>query len=177
MKRDNLKPGAVARARSLRRAGTPQERILWQTLRRHAAHAKFRRQAPIGPYFVDFISHSAKLIIELDGGHHAFREDYDDERTRVLQREGYRVMRFWNRDVTENLDGVFAAVEAELVKSPSPLVGEGAAKRRMRGDPLSDSSSPSPSPVVGEGGPKTPHPIPLPQGERGIRPKSAISES
>jgi very-short-patch-repair endonuclease len=189
MKRRDLKPGAVAKARNLRRSSTAEERILWQTLRRSAAAAKFRRQVPIGLYFVDFASHSAKLVIELDGGHHAFQQGYDEERTRFLQGEGYRVMRFWNRDVAENLDGVFSAIEAELKKLPSPLVGEGGAKRRMRGDPSSSNPSPSrnsPSPLVGEGGakrrmrgehPKTPHPIPLPQGERGSRPKSAISES
>jgi very-short-patch-repair endonuclease len=161
MKRHGLKPGAVAKARTLRFSSTAEERVLWQTLRRSAAAARFRRQVPVGSYFVDFVSHSAKLVVELDGGHHAFQQDYDEERTRFLQSEGYRVMRFWNRDVAENLDGVFDAIEAALKKSPSPLVGEGGAKRRMRGE----SSS------------TTPHPIPLPQGERGDRSKSAISES
>src|SRR4051794_34374794 len=103
MRRENLKRGAIAQARSLRRAGTHQERTLWQTLRRHAAHAKFRRQAPIGAYFVDFISHGAKLIIELDGAHHAEQQDYDAQRTRFLEAEGYRVLRFWNRDIAKNL--------------------------------------------------------------------------
>ena len=152
MKRHGLKPGATATARRLRRASTLEERSLWQLLRRSAASAKFRRQVPIGAYFVDFASHSAKLIIELDGGHHAFQQDYDDERTRFLQREGYRVMRFWNRDVAENLEGVFTAIEDALVKSPSPLVGEGGPKDRMRGEPSSSSPSPQPSPTRGEGG-------------------------
>ena len=80
MKRDNLKPGAIAQARRLRRASTPQERILWQALRRHADYAKFRRQAPIGPYFVDFISHAAKLIIELDGSTHRTARRFAEDR-------------------------------------------------------------------------------------------------
>ena len=160
MKRPHLMPGAVAKARGLRRSSTAEERTLWQTLRTSAIEAKFRRQAPIGSYFVDFVSRSARLIIELDGGHHAFQQDYDDERTRFLQREGYRVMRFWNRDVAENLDGVFRAIEDALALSPSPLVGEGGAKRRTTGERS-----------------KTTHPVPLPQGGRGSMPKSAISES
>jgi len=146
MRRHELKPGAVAKARSLRRAATPEERILWQILRHHMPAAKFRRQVPMGPYFVDFISHSASLVIELDGSHHAFQSPYDDERTRFLESEGYRVIRFWNRDILHNLDGVFTAIEAELKQSPSPPVGEGAPKDRMRGRP-----SPHPSPTRGEG--------------------------
>jgi very-short-patch-repair endonuclease len=152
MKRHSLKPGVVAKARTLRRSATAEERVLWQTLRRHLADAKFRRQVPIGSYFVDFVSHSAKLIVELDGGHHAFQHSYDEERTRFLQGEGYRVMRFWNRDVGENLDGVFAAIETALKKIPSPLVGEGGPKDRMRGEPSSKNPSPQPSPTRGEGG-------------------------
>jgi very-short-patch-repair endonuclease len=157
MKRDNLKPGAVAHARSLRRPGTPQERILWQTLRRHAAHARFRRQAPIGPYFVDFISHGAKLVVELDGAHHAGQQDYDADRTRFLEAEGYRVLRFWNRDIKQNLDGVFRAIETALAEPTSPLVGEGGPKGRMRGAQRSCAPasgrhpSPQPSPTRGEG--------------------------
>lgn len=159
MNRHDLNPGAISKARSLRRTATPEERVLWQTLRRHLGRAKFRRQVPMGPYVVDFIAHSARLVIELDGSHHAFQSPYDEGRTRFLESEGYRVIRFWNRDVTENLDGVFTAIEAALKQSPSPLVGEGAAQgshesttfvgsrmRRMRGSP-----SPHPSPTGGEG--------------------------
>jgi very-short-patch-repair endonuclease len=153
MERHALKAGAVAKARRLRKASTPEERVLWQLLRRHLARAKFRRQVPVGSYFVDFVSHSAKLIIELDGGHHAFQHDYDELRTRFLQGQGYRVMRFWNRDIVENLEGVTAAIEKALAEYPSPLVGEGGAKRRMRGElPASNNPSPQPSPTRGEGG-------------------------
>jgi very-short-patch-repair endonuclease len=146
MKRHDLRAGAVSKARRLRRAATREERILWQELRRHMSDAKFRRQVPMGPYFVDFISHSARLVIELDGSHHAFQSPYDAERTRFLQAEGYRVVRFWNPDILHNLDGVFSAIEAEVKQSPSPPVGEGGPKDRMRGDP-----SPHPSPTRGEG--------------------------
>jgi very-short-patch-repair endonuclease len=146
MKRRNLRPGAVSKARSLRRAATREERILWPSLRRHVAAAKFRRQVPMGRYVVDFISHSARLVIELDGSHHAFQFPYDHERTRFLESEGYRVMRFWNRDIVQNLDGVLTAIKAELKQSPSPPVGEGGPKDRMRGDP-----SPHPSPTREEG--------------------------
>lgn len=149
MKREHLAAGAVAKARSLRRSCTQEERILWQTLRRHLILARFRRQVPIGRYFVDFVSHSAKLVIELDGAHHAEQAAYDAERTRFLESEGYRVIRFWNRDVALNLDGVFRAIEAALADPTSPLVGEGGPKGRMRGqarEPLTP-----PSPTGGEG--------------------------
>ena len=144
--------GAVTRARILRRNSTEAERMLWRALRLQQSEFEWRRQMPIGRYVVDFACFSAKLIIELDGGHHAFQEDYDEERTRFLQGEGYRVMRFWNRDVVENLDGVFTAIATELSKSPSPLGGEGGPKDRMRGEPLSNNPSPQPSPTRGEGG-------------------------
>lgn len=100
----------------------------------------------MGPYFADFVSHRDKLVIELDGSHHAARHIYDADRTRFLEGEGYRVLRFWNRDISENLDGVIRAIEAAITNSPSPLVGEGGPKDRLRGRP-----SPQPSPTRGEG--------------------------
>ena len=161
MKRFSLAAGAVSRARAFRRDATPEERILWQTLRRSMPLARFRRQVPIGPYFADFVSHRAKLVIELDGAHHALQSDYDNERSAFLQAEGYRVIRFWNRDIADNLDGVFRAIEAALDESPSPLVGEGGPKDRMRGEAEEQPLSP----------------CPLPQGEREGMSKSPILES
>lgn len=133
MRRQSLSPGTTAKARALRKSMTPEERALWQNLRRYMPDAKFRRQVPMGPYFADFISHGARLVIELDGAHHAEQQVYDADRTRFLEAEGYRVLRFWNRDIKQNLDGVFRAIGAALTEPTSPLVGEGGPKGRMRG--------------------------------------------
>lgn len=115
------------RARHLRRNLTDAERMLWQALRnRQLGHRKFRRQMPIGPYIVDFACEESRLIIELDGGQHAARQDYDSARTQYLEKCGYRVLRFWNNDVMGNLDGVLTVILAETT-SPSP----GAARRPL----------------------------------------------
>ncbi|QNA84867.1 endonuclease domain-containing protein [Sphingomonas sp. So64.6b] len=129
-KRQLLPANTTARAPDLRRNATETEKRLLRGLRETFPAAKFRFQVPMGRFFVDFCSHSAKLIIEADGGQHAIDAENDARRTRFLEGEGYRVMRFWNNDVLENLDGVITTIAANL---PSPLVGEGGAKRRMRG--------------------------------------------
>jgi very-short-patch-repair endonuclease len=96
----------TARARELRRKATPAEVLLWRHLRSAAMGASFRRQHPIGPYFADFCCTSLKIVIELDGGQHADRAEYDAARTAFLERQGFVVLRFWNNDVMEGLDGV-----------------------------------------------------------------------
>jgi very-short-patch-repair endonuclease len=100
-------------ARRLRRDMTDAERRLWYALRdRRFAGWKFRRQASIGPYVVDFLCHAAKLIVEVDGGQHS--EETDARRTGFLEAQGYRVVRFWNNDVLQNTDGVLQALEVAL---------------------------------------------------------------
>jgi len=90
---------------------TPEERKLWRALRQALPDAHWRKQVPFGVnYTADFCSHGHKLVIELDGGQHAERAAYDEERTRFLNAEGYRVLRFWNNDIRENLDGVLQAI-------------------------------------------------------------------
>ena len=74
----------------------------------------FRRQHAIGPYIVDFCSPSHKLIIELDGGQHLDQQEYDAERTAYLEAKGYHVLRFWNNEVMENLDGVVQVIVDHL---------------------------------------------------------------
>lgn len=100
----------IARARELRRNATDAEKRLWTLLREKLPSAKFRRQVPIGPYFADFASHAVRLVVELDGGQH--EEAADAPRTAFLEREGYRVIRFWNHDVMQNLEGVLATIAA-----------------------------------------------------------------
>ena len=75
--------GAIERARHLRKNMTAPERRLWRALRERLGDANWRKQVPLGPYFADFCSHRAKLIIELDGGQHAEAADYDAARTRA----------------------------------------------------------------------------------------------
>lgn len=104
--------GAIPRARRLRRDATVFERILWAALRERLPGLKFRRQVPFGPYIADFASHRARLIVELDGEGHAFQIETDAERSRFLAGEGYRVLRFWNAEVLENLDGVVDTIGA-----------------------------------------------------------------
>ncbi|MGH7840494.1 MAG: endonuclease domain-containing protein [Candidatus Binataceae bacterium] len=108
------------RARRLRREQTSVEAKLWRKLRgRRFAGFKFRRQHPIEGYIADFCCSEKRLIIELDGGQHVEQAQYDNERTAGLQSFGYRVMRFWNGEISENLDGVIEAIYAELNR-PSP---------------------------------------------------------
>jgi very-short-patch-repair endonuclease len=99
----------VPRARSLRKEMTEAERRLWWRLRglkMNGTH--FRRQAVIGPYFADFACHRCRLVIEIDGGQHNFpdRAAADAARTAFLESRGYRVLRFWNNEVLQNIEGV-----------------------------------------------------------------------
>jgi very-short-patch-repair endonuclease len=81
----------------------------------------FRRQAPIGPYFADFACHVKRLVIELDGGQHGdeLHAVSDAKRDAYMQNKGYRVLRFWNNDVMQNIDGVLDVI-AEAVSAPLP---------------------------------------------------------
>ena len=103
------------RARRLRRASTDAEQTLWARLRaRRFQGVSFRRQEPIGDYIVDFVNHRRKLIIELDGGQHADDRAYDAHRTRWLESQGYRVLRFWNNDVLPDPEPVLEAIALAL---------------------------------------------------------------
>ncbi|HYI27036.1 MAG TPA: endonuclease domain-containing protein [Bradyrhizobium sp.] len=104
----------VPRARVLRRDATEAEKKLWQHLRQPPfKQHHFRRQATIGPYFADFASHQLKLVVEVDGGQHA-ESAADERRTSYLASAGYRVLRFWNNDVIENMPGVLQAIDATV---------------------------------------------------------------
>jgi very-short-patch-repair endonuclease len=106
--------GTITRARELRRNATDAEKRLWLALRRDLPAARFRRQVPVSPYFIDFMSFAHRLIVELDGGQHAEAAEYDAARTRFLERKGYRVLRFWNDAVMQNLPGVLEAIQGSL---------------------------------------------------------------
>ena len=95
------------KARTLRKNLTDAERILWKHLRmRQLIGYKFRRQQPIGHYIVDFVSFESRVIVELDGGHHSMQVGYDADRTAWLEAQGYRVLRFWNNQVLEEIEAV-----------------------------------------------------------------------
>ena len=99
----------ITRARNLRKRMTDAEIKLWQALRlKQIMGIRFRRQVPLGKYIVDFVSHEIKLIIELDGGQHNEKAqiEYDTERTKWLETQGYRIQRFWNNEVLLHFDTV-----------------------------------------------------------------------
>ena len=109
-----------ANARQLRRDQTLAETKLWLALRSHQLeNIHFRRQHPIGNYIVDFCAPRAKLIIELDGSQHLEQQEYDAERTEFLESKGYRVLRFWNSDVLNNMDGVMIKILDVLNPDPT----------------------------------------------------------
>jgi very-short-patch-repair endonuclease len=110
----NLAPDAIDYARAQRKQMTKPERVLWRALRTALPQHHWRKQVPLGPYFADFASHSAKLIIEVDGGQHD--SETDAARTHFLQSEGYSVIRFWNNDVIENIGGVIDRIAAALTE-------------------------------------------------------------
>ena len=111
----------TTRSRELRTNATEAERALWRQLRnRQLGGVRFNRQVPIGPFICDFAARTAKLIIELDGGQHALLAEGDAQRTQFLEKQGYRVIRFWNNDVLENIGGVMVLIEAALADRPSP---------------------------------------------------------
>jgi very-short-patch-repair endonuclease len=103
------------RAGKLRRTPTEAEAILWARLRAHRmAGVQFRRQHAIGNYIVDFCAPRRKLVIEVDGSQHLEQVEYDRRRTEYLETRGYRVVRFWNREVMKNIDGVLSRIWNEL---------------------------------------------------------------
>ena len=113
---DGARTGVSLQARELRQNATPAERLMWRALRERLPEHKWRRQMPVGPYFVDFACFADRLIIELDGGQHGSEasQAYDAARTQFLEREGYRVLRFWNNDLMDNAEGVLAIIAAAL---------------------------------------------------------------
>ena len=123
-------------ARQLRARMTDAERKLWFALKdRRFAAFKFRRQVPVGPYIADFLCFEKRLIVEVDGGQHA-DSVRDAERDNWLAQNEFQVLRFWNSDVLQNLEGVLTSLSEQLDRTPHP-------SSRLRETP--------PSPARGEG--------------------------
>ncbi len=103
---------------------TDEERLLWRHLWRIPVEGThFRRQASVGDYYPDFMSHRLKLIIEVDGFHHGFDDERrrDEVRTRWFESQGYRVIRFWNHEVKNELDSVLDTIYAAVEERKSHL--------------------------------------------------------
>ena len=113
----------LARAKAMRSEPTHPEGRLWSHLRAKRLNGvKFARQVVIGPFIVDFVARLHKLLIEVDGDTHGGKEAADARRTRWLEQRGYRVPRFGNRDVEENMDGVLTTIIAALASAPLPTL-------------------------------------------------------
>ena len=107
------------RARTLRSEATPAERLLWSRLRASGLDGhKFSRQIAVGPFICDLVCRRARLVVELDGGHHGGEDDA--RRTRFLESQGYDVLRFWNHRVFENVESVLITILARLAAVASP---------------------------------------------------------
>ena len=112
-----MKGNQTSLARELRQRQTEAEKTLWARLRdRQLEGVKFRRQQPIGHYVVDFVSLESRILIEIDGGQHNERgmREKEEERTAWLKREGYHILRFWNNEVLNNVDGVLEVIGEAL---------------------------------------------------------------
>ena len=102
--------------RELRNNSTDVERLLWRHLRNSQLDGvKFRRQQSIETYIVDFVSFDKKIVIELDGGQHSENTDYDTQRDICLKANGFTVLRFWNNNVIENIEGVLEVIRRQCL--------------------------------------------------------------
>jgi very-short-patch-repair endonuclease len=111
--RDDISTTAKIRARALRQSLTDAERKLWYALRdRRMQSVKFRRQAPVGPYIVDFLCVQHKLVVEADGSQHG-ESIRDSARDAWFVRNGYRILRFWNHEILKAQEDVLATIAAE----------------------------------------------------------------
>ena len=109
----------LAQTKTLRKNMTVQEKTLWNILRNNKFYGlKFRRQVPIGNYIVDFVCEIHNMIIELDGGQHNEPDniEYDKQRTEFLENKGYKVLRFWNNEIDNNIDGVCEVIYKTIFK-------------------------------------------------------------
>ncbi|HKY55723.1 MAG TPA: DUF559 domain-containing protein [Anaerolineales bacterium] len=116
-KRSN--PKTKHQAIQLRKKSTPAERKLWSRIRNDQLGVTFRRQHSVGIYIPDFCSPKAKLIIELDGSQHLEQEEYDEERTNYFESLGYKVIRFWNKDVMNKIQEVLLAITFAMEENSS----------------------------------------------------------
>jgi very-short-patch-repair endonuclease len=124
-----LGDGLADLAKSLRKRKTEAEKLLWWHLRSKQINSlKFRRQQPIGPFIADFVCFEKRLVIELDGGQHAIEQEKDREREGWFNKEGFRILRFWNTEVLQNIEGVVEVMRRACLHHPPltpPIKGGG----------------------------------------------------
>lgn len=114
-------PTAADFARELRKRPTDAENLLWKHLRaKRLKGLKFRRQEPFGHFIVDFVCYEKRVIIEIDGGHHAGDQTKDRMRDECMSNEGFKILRFWNNDVLSRTAEILETILRECLKSPSP---------------------------------------------------------
>ena len=98
-------------AKTLRKKSTDAENVLWKQLRRKQLEGlKFRRQQPRDNYVVDFVCFEKRIVIEVEGGQHSIERDKDSERDNYLVINGFKVLRFWNNEVLQNIEGVLEMI-------------------------------------------------------------------
>jgi very-short-patch-repair endonuclease len=151
MPHDEVSEIQRGRAKQLRRAMTRAETLLWRHLKAHRlAMLGFRRQSPMGNYIADFVSHSTKLVVEVDGESHDFesRLRHDQKRDAWFASRGYRVLRFTNDDVMRNLEGVVLAIgqAAEQAAPPTLTLPRKGGGNPSAGGALQTSSDPKGKP-------------------------------
>jgi len=117
---DKNRPNSRVYAKVLRRRMTDAEVILWLRLRRNAIQGRrFRRQHPIGPYIADFVCLPLRLVVEIDGATHGSDEEilHDRRRDAYLHGRGFSVLRFWNQEIYDNLNGVLEKIWSEVTRN------------------------------------------------------------
>jgi len=108
-------------AKTLRTHQTDAEQRIWYHLRAYRFMGyKFKRQKPVGRYIVDFVCVERRLIVEIDGGQHAEQAEYDQHRDAWLRSQGYTVLRYWNNEVMQQLEGVLEQIRLTITLSPGP---------------------------------------------------------
>jgi len=109
-------------AKKLRKSSTNTENFLWNQLKaKRFSNLKFRRQAPVGSYIADFVCFEKRIIIECDGGQHMEQREKDKQRDQWFHDQGYRVLRFWDNQVLQNLEIVLEEIYKTCMTTSSPL--------------------------------------------------------
>jgi isoleucyl-tRNA synthetase len=136
---------ALSNAKELRKNMTDAEIKLWSIIKERKINGvEFRRQQAIGPYIADFCSLSHALVIEVDGSQHAENKIYDSQRTEFIQKAGFRVIRFWNNEVLENIEGVWEKINEnlkDLQKFPLPTLPRRRGRSYSNGEGVSPASA------------------------------------
>ncbi len=118
-------PKFKPRRKELRHNETKEEKLLWNSLRRKNLGFKFVRQYSAGPYILDFYCSEKRIGIELDGSQHLKNKDYDKERDNYLLMNDIKILRFWNSEISGNIDEVLKKIKMKLSSGPHPNVGGG----------------------------------------------------